>query len=131
MNRRSFATTTLGVLAAGSASAFAGPILTEKTPPQEADTHQQWLEDWQQAHNDFDLASCLPEGGVGDSVAENEAFERIESFAELIAFTKATTVAGVLSQVEFAIKDEASLCYPEELHRVLFENIKSSLRAMA
>ena len=128
MNRRSFAPTTLGVLAAGSASAFAGPILTEKTPPQEADPHVGWLAKWQAAR--IRLNACMSKEECSD---EDTHWAVREKFELLISRTPAKTLEGIEAKLIWMTQDcDGEYVYPEyqTTHQSILESLQT-LKAMA
>ena len=80
-----------------------------------------YLAEWRLVRKQFNEE--VPEEG-------EPLYERLFQIEDQIMQTRAVSTEGILAQIEFAEEEEINLHFDFDGHRDLFENIKSSLRAM-
>ncbi|MEM9150511.1 MAG: hypothetical protein AAGB19_08665 [Cyanobacteria bacterium P01_F01_bin.3] len=94
------------------------------------DPHPQWLEDYRQALADFDAASTGPDGGDGNSPAENEAYERYWSYCRKICETQPTTTDGVIAQLTLMVEHFADISFGNVIDKLDLQLVQNALAGL-
>ena len=128
VSRRNFivaAAATSTFCATEGEQAFAGPILTEKTPAHEADPLVGWLAKWQAARIRW-LNACMSKEECSD---EDTHWAEMEKFELLISRTPAKTLEGIEAKLIWMTQDcDGEYVYPE--YQTTHQSILESLTAI-